>query len=82
MSVLKLAECSKISFHSTFQLWRKMSGLSARQLSLAAGLSASYVSKMESGAIMPPIDTFMRLVRQLNLNDEEILFLLGLTYEV
>ncbi len=80
--IVSIATSVPISFHQTFQLWRTSKGMSARQVSLAAGLSASYVSKMEAGGIMPPIDTFMRLVKILGCNDKEILFLLGLTYEV
>lgn len=66
-----------ISFGSFFKLLRERSGYSARGLSTACGLSPSYVSKIESGDLMPGLDMFAKLVKQLGCSSAEILFLLG-----
>lgn len=55
---------------------RERSGLSARQLSINAGLSTSYVSKVESGAVLPTIESFARLVSNLDITDKEIAYLI------
>lgn len=78
MSLSQLAEATNISAHEVFKMWRLRSGLSARALSLSCGLSPSYVSKLEAGGVRPPVDTFIKLARQLQLSDPEIIFLLGL----
>lgn len=56
---------------------RERAGLSARQLSLDAGLSASYVSKIESGAVLPTISSFAHLIHKLNVSPVEIAYLLS-----
>lgn len=50
-------------------------GMTARELSLKAGLSQSYVSKVESGSLSPTLDAFARIVQQLGCSDLEILFI-------
>lgn len=80
-TLIQLAKSSDLEFHTVFKLWRKMTLYSARSLSLACGLSASYVSKIESGALIPPLNTFMKLVTELQLTPAEISFLLGLAHD-
>lgn len=55
---------------------RLAKGLSARGLSLAAGLSAAYVSKLEGGDYLPTVDKFARLADCLGMTDIEIVFLI------
>lgn len=54
---------------------REAAGLSKRQLSLAAGLSESYVGKVEAGHLNPTIGAFARIAESLNLNDREIVLI-------
>lgn len=51
-------------------------GLSARQLSQLAGLSPSYVSKLESGEIEPSFKGFAALAVTLEMTRPEIMLLL------
>lgn len=51
---------------------RDARGLSARQVSSAAGLSPTYVSKVERGAMEPSLSAFSRLAMVLDLNDAEV----------
>jgi transcriptional regulator with XRE-family HTH domain len=74
--VIKLASATNIPLASALKIIRLERGISARSLSLACGLSASYVSKIESGT-KPTVDAFMKIAKELKLNDHEILFLLG-----
>ncbi len=46
--------------------------LSARGLSLAAGLSDSYVGKVESGKLEPSFGSFARIAKVLNLTPMEV----------
>lgn len=55
---------------------RERSEISARALSIQAGLSPSYVSKVESGSVLPTIESFARLIEHLTVTDREIVFLL------
>lgn len=50
---------------------RERKRLSARALSLAAGLSDSYVGKVESGACEPSLRAFAKIVVQLGLTAQE-----------
>lgn len=54
---------------------RHRKGLSARQLSHEAGLSPSYVSKLESGEIDPSFEAFSALAVVLEMSAHEILVL-------
>lgn len=49
-------------------------GYSARALSLKAGLSPSYVGKLESGEIDPSVRAFARIALVLGMNQQEIFF--------
>ena len=51
---------------------RQKSRLSARKLSEAAGLSASYVSKVEAGEIEPSMRAFASIANVLEMNKEEV----------
>lgn len=54
---------------------RERRGVSARALSLEAGLSASYVSKIESGQVKPSVEAFAYLMKALEASDEEVLYM-------
>ena len=66
---------SEISFPEVMKFLRESNGMSARGLSTQAGVSPSYVSKMERGELVPTLDTFAKLVKVLKCNDAEIAFL-------
>lgn len=55
---------------------RERAGLSARQLSLDSGLSASYVNKIENGSVLPTIRSFAHLIQKLDLSPFELSYLL------
>lgn len=78
--VLKLANKVKdeLTFGEAMCGLRLQKHVSARALSLAAGLSPSYVGKIETGTIKPSLEAFVRIVEVLECSDIEILFLLGL----
>lgn len=46
--------------------------MSARALSLRAGLSAAYVFKVETGAIEPSLRSFARLAMALEMSPQEV----------
>lgn len=60
------------------RLCRTQAGLSARALSIQAGLGDSYVSKVEAGSIAPSLRAFSRIVVVLGLSDAEIAVLVRL----
>lgn len=62
---------------AALQFLRKRKGLSARALSVAAGLSPSYVSKVESGEVQPSLHAFSRLARELRMTQHEVLFIIA-----
>jgi transcriptional regulator with XRE-family HTH domain len=66
----------EIGFSDLMRLLREDRNLSARKLSALAGVSQSYVSKMERGEFVPTVDTFARLMEALGCNDAEISFLI------
>lgn len=53
---------------------RKLHGLSARELSAKAGLSPSYITKLESGEIEPSLKAFGRIARVLRFTVSEVYF--------
>jgi transcriptional regulator with XRE-family HTH domain len=57
------------------RLKRTQAGLSARALSLAAGQSGSYVSKVEAGTLEPSLKGFSKLATVLNLTPLELLLI-------
>jgi transcriptional regulator with XRE-family HTH domain len=54
---------------------REQRGLSARELSLRAGLSESYCGKYESGRIECSLRNFAKIARVLDLTAQEIYFI-------
>lgn len=60
---------------AAIRLCRNARGLSARRLSLNAGLSESVVGKIESGAMEPGLRVFAKLVEALDLSPLEIVLL-------
>lgn len=63
---------------ATLRARRQATGASARATSLAAGLSDSVVGKIETGRHDPSLRVFSLIVRQLDLSDREIAFLVRL----
>lgn len=55
--------------------------LSARGLSLAAGLSESYVGKVESGRLEPSFNSFARISKILQLTPKEVQVLMEITLD-
>ncbi len=53
---------------------REKRNVSARQLSLAAGFSESYVSKIESGELAPSFSAFASIARELEMTPWELMF--------
>ncbi len=51
---------------------REEAGLSARALSLRAGLSPAYVHKLEAGLLDPSLAIFARLASELSMTQDEI----------
>jgi transcriptional regulator with XRE-family HTH domain len=54
---------------------REGQGLTARSLSLAAGLSESYVGKVEKGTMEPSLRAFGKIAKQLGLTAREVYLL-------
>lgn len=70
---------SELTVGQAVRAYREVRGLSARALSLAAGLSESYVTKLETGALEEPsLRAFARLVRELGMTSAEIVVLVTL----
>lgn len=57
---------------------RQRKKMSARQVSLGAGLSPSYVSKVEKAEIEPSVSSFFKICQVLGATDKEVVFLLRL----
>lgn len=57
---------------------RMQRGLSARALSLDTKHGASYVSKLEAGAIEPSFSSFARLVTRLEFSPAEVALVVAL----
>lgn len=61
-----------LTIGQAIEMLRRPTGLSARALSLAAGLSESYVGKMEKGEMEPSLKAFACIVRELRLKPNEV----------
>lgn len=57
---------------------RERRKMSARQVSISAGLSPSYVGKVEKNEIQPSITGFYHICQVIGASDKEIVFLLRL----
>lgn len=64
-----------VTVASAVRFKRTKKGMSARKLSRLAGLSPSYVNKVEKEEIGPSFQAFCRLADVLEMSDAEILFL-------
>ena len=65
-----------LSVGSVIRRMREAAGLSCRQLSQAAGMSASYVNKVESGHTEPSLRSFAKLAHELHMTSQEILLVI------
>lgn len=63
-------------FAILFKFLRERTGMSARALSLQAGLSQSYISKVESGNVLPTIESFAKIIKLMNITDKELMYLI------
>ncbi len=72
---------SELSVGTILRWYRSQHGISARSLSLTAGLSESVAGKVETDSVDPALSTFAALVLQLGLNDREIALLVRLARE-
>ena len=63
-----------LSLAEVLREFRQERGLSKRALSQRAGLSASYVGKLEAGEIEPSIKAFVAISRALKLSEREVMF--------
>jgi transcriptional regulator with XRE-family HTH domain len=64
-----------LTIGTILRVLREQKGITARALSLAAGLSESYVGKVEKGEIEPSLRAFGKIARQLGLNQREVALL-------
>lgn len=64
-----------VTVGSAVRFKRMKKGMSARKLSRLAGLSPSYVNKIEKEEVGPSFAIFCRLADVLEMSDAEILFL-------
>lgn len=62
------------------RLMRARANISARHLSNIAGLSPSYVSKVEAGEIDPSLRAFSRLAAALRMNSQEVWFCIQVSF--
>lgn len=61
-----------VGLAEAIKLLRQNRGLSARQLSLKAGLSSSYVGKLEAREIEPSVRAFAQIAQVLGMSQREI----------
>jgi transcriptional regulator with XRE-family HTH domain len=73
-----LGEQSDISFAEAIRKIRESKNISARALSERCGVSAAYISKVESGRSVPSARTFSRILEELDCNIYEISYLFGI----
>lgn len=62
-------------FRALMTFLRSRKDISARALSEKAGLSLSYVSKMEKGDVTPTVEVWSKLIQQLDVQNEELVYL-------
>lgn len=68
-------------FRVLMRFLRDRTGMSARGLSEKAGLSLSYVSKMEKGDVTPTVEVFSKIISQLEVTAPEIVYLINIFAE-
>jgi predicted transcriptional regulator len=71
---------SELQVADVLRWCRLRRGVSARRLSLNAGVSESVAGKLESGAIEPSLRVFAAITHELSLNDREVAWLVALAY--
>lgn len=70
----------EFNFSSQMRFLRERADLTSREVSLRAGLSPSYFSKVENGTLQPTIASFAKLMRVLDATPNEVYYVLwGLT---
>lgn len=62
-------------FRALMTFLRNRENVSARALSEKAGLSLSYVSKMEKGDVTPTVEVWSKIIKNLNVGNEELVYL-------
>lgn len=72
---------SDLSFGQFIKHKREQADQTARHVALEAGLSASYVSKVEADQMKPSLKAFAALVEVLDCTNLEIVFLVRLANE-
>lgn len=50
------------------RFFRKLKGVSAKQMSLDIGKAEGYISKVENGLLIPSLDTFAVIIRYLGIS--------------
>lgn len=73
-----MVNLSNQTLGSLIKAARTAKKLSARELSLKAGVSQSYISKVEADLLMPTLAVFSRLAIELNLSNIEIIYIVKL----
>jgi transcriptional regulator with XRE-family HTH domain len=68
---------SGFSLGYKIRLYRRRAGLSQLNLEVLAGLSPGVISRMENDLINPTKETLVRVIKVLNLSNEEIVDLFG-----
>ena len=63
-------------FCALIKYLRERKGISGRYLSIKAGLSPSYVSKVENGVVLPTIESFAKIISHLDVTDKEVAYLI------
>ena len=63
-------------FRALMRFLRERNEVSARALSEHAGLSLSYISKMEKGQVTPTVEVFSRIISHLDISNAELVYLI------
>lgn len=64
----------RLKLGDAIRFLRLKRGISARSLSLSAGLSSSYVGKLEAGEIEPSVRAFGSIALALSMTSAEVMF--------
>lgn len=73
MSTALSQDAPEFGAASAIRILRERRGnVSARALSLACGLSESYVGKLEAGTIEPSLRAFAKLAKELRMTQREV----------
>lgn len=64
----------EVTIGAALHYLRSAKNMSARKLSIDAGLSASYIGKVEQGGLEPSFRAFCAIVQALHMTDAEIIF--------